>query len=106
MMRLKKMKDIDLATILRLMRNKYVISSLAFIFWVSIFDENNLIERYQLNRELKQLEKDQAYYLDKIEKDAARLEELQTNDENLEKFAREQYLMKKENEDVFVIVKE
>lgn len=79
---------------------------MAFLVWVTLFDENNLIERLQLTNELKQLEKDKEYYLDKIEKDAARLKELQTNDKNLEKFAREQYLMKRENEDVFVIVRE
>ena len=103
---LEELKKIDAATLLRLLRNKFVIATIAFIVWVSLFDENNLIERYQLTRELRQLEKDKVYYLEKIEKDAVRLDELQTNDDNLEKFAREQYLMKKDNEDVFVIVRE
>lgn len=105
-MRLKELIKVDASTLLKLLRNKFVIASIAFVVWVLLFDENNLIERYQLTRELRQLEKDKVYYLEKIEKDAVRLDELQTNDENLEKFAREQYLMKKDNEDVFVIVKE
>lgn len=88
------------------LKNKFVITAIAFVVWVSLIDENNLIERVQLAKELKQIEKDKEYYLEKIEKDAARLKELQTNDDNLEKFAREQYLMQREDEDVFVIVEE
>lgn len=53
---------------------------------------------------MRQLEKDKAYYEKKIIEDSQRLKELKTNKENLEKFAREQYLMKRDNEDVFVIV--
>jgi cell division protein FtsB len=90
---------------LRLLKNKYFSTALVFLLWVGLFDENNLIERYKLIKELHQLEKDKIYYQQKIEIDAARLNELQTNNENLEKFAREQYLMHRENEDVFVIVR-
>lgn len=100
------LKQLSISKILPYVKNKFFISAIAFLVWVTLFDENNLIERLQLTNELTQYEKDKEYYLDKIEKDAARLKELQTNDENLEKFAREQYLMKRENEDVFVIVRE
>ncbi len=92
--------------ILKILRSKYFIAAMVFLVWVSLFDENNLIERYQLIKELKQTEKDKKYYQHRIEEDAARLKELKTNDGNLEKFAREQYLMRKDNEDVFIIVKE
>lgn len=92
--------------ILKILRSKYFIAAMIFLVWVSLFDENNLIERYQLIKELKQTEKDKKYYRHRIEEDAARLRELKTNDDNLEKFAREQYLMRKDNEDVFIIVKE
>ncbi|MBN2485063.1 MAG: septum formation inhibitor [Bacteroidales bacterium] len=90
----------------RLVRNKYISASLIFVVWVGLFDENNLIERFKLIRQLRRLENDKEYYLKQIEKDAARLKELQTNNENLEKFAREQYLMHRKNEEVFVIVRE
>ncbi len=92
--------------IIKIARNKYFIAMLVFAFWVTLFDENNLIERYKLIQELNQIEKEKKYYEKRIEEDAARLKELQTNDENLEKFAREQYLMRKDNEDVFFIVRE
>jgi cell division protein DivIC len=91
---------------LKIIRNKYFIAAMIFLVWVSLFDENNLIERYQLIKELRQTEKDKDYYQHRIKEDAARLKELKTNDENLEKFAREQYLMRKDNEDVFIVVKE
>ena len=49
------------------------------------------------------MEKDKIYYYEKIKIDSRKLEELRTDRENLEKFAREQYLMKRENEDIFIV---
>jgi cell division protein FtsB len=72
--------------------------------WILLFDSNNLLDRVKDLRHLNQLEKDKEYYLEKIEIDAQKLKELRTDNENLEKFAREQYLMKKDNEDIFVII--
>ena len=59
-----------------------------------------------MSSEINQLEEDREYYLEQIQKDSARLSELTTNKENLEKYAREQFLMKKPNEDVFVVIEE
>ena len=59
-----------------------------------------------MGSEIRQLEDDREYYMEQIQKDSARLSELTTNKENLEKYAREQFLMKKSNEDVFVVVEE
>jgi cell division protein DivIC len=83
-----------------------VLTSLAFLLWLLLFDQNNLAERRKSNHEYNQLIEEKAYYLQKIEEDRKRINELKTNTENLEKFAREQYLMKKDNEDIFVIVEE
>jgi len=87
-------------------RNKYLVTILLFALWVSFFDRNNLVDRYRLVREVHQLEQDKDYYIERIREDSSRLNELRTSPENLEKFAREQYLMKKDNEDIFVIVEE
>jgi cell division protein DivIC len=87
-------------------KNKYFLATLFFIVWVGFIDQNNLFERFQNMRELKKLSGDKEYYQNKIAEDSERLKELKTNKENLEKFAREQYLMKKDNEDVFIIVDE
>ena len=88
------------------LKNKYLIAFALFALWVLFFDQNNLIERYQMFREKKQLENDREYYVKEKEEAANRLRELKTNNDNLEKFAREQYLMKKGDEDVFIIVEE
>ena len=88
------------------LKNKYVIAVVLFVVWVGFFDQNNLVERRRNLKELKQLEKDKVYYQHKIGETTRRLEELKTDRDNLEKFAREQYLMKRANEDVFIIVEE
>ena len=70
------------------------------------FDQNNMVDRMRMSAEIRQLEDDREYYIDQIEKDSARLHELTTDKDNLEKYAREQFLMKKKNEDVFVVIEE
>jgi len=92
--------------LLKFFRNKYFIAILVFFVWVLLFDRNNLIDKFTTLKQLEQLKKEKQYYLEKIEYNKARIEELKTNKENLEKFAREQYLMKKEDEDVFIVVEE
>jgi hypothetical protein len=57
-------------------------------------------------KEVNQLQRDKIYYNERINSDSARLNELLTSPENLEKFAREQYLMKKDKEDIFIIVED
>jgi cell division protein DivIC len=88
------------------LRNKYILALALFIIWVLIFDNNNLIDRYHDLKSLKQLENDKEYYTNRIEEDKRKLNELRTDDENLEKFAREEYHMKKDDEDIFIIVTE
>lgn len=89
-----------------LFRNKYFIAGGIFVLWVAFFDDDNLIERFRYIREAKALENDKEYFQQKIKEDSEMLKELKTNKKNLEKFAREQYLMHRDNEDVFVIVEE
>jgi len=88
---------------LPLLRNKYSLTLILFFVWIVFFDSNNLIERAINLRQIHQLEKDKMFYEEKIKDDRAKLEELESNPANLEKFAREHYLMKKDNEDIFVI---
>jgi len=85
-------------------RNKYILTILIFLLWLILLDSNNLIARYKELRELNKLKKDKEYYLDKIEADRRKLQELKTDNENLEKFAREQYRMKKPDEDLYIIL--
>ena len=92
--------------IMRAIRNKYLIAVMAFLVWLFVFDRNSLVDRIKYARALHEMEEEKAYYLKRIKEDSQRLEELKTDPDNLEKFAREQFFMKKENEDVFVIVEE
>jgi cell division protein DivIC len=69
-----------------------------------MLDANNLVERYGQLTELNKLKKDKEYYTKKIEDDRRKLNELKTDNHNLEKFAREQYRMKKKDEDLFIVV--
>lgn len=97
-----KLKSIWFA-ILPLLKNKYTLSMIIFFGWVIFFDQNNLLQRTKIVNDLHQLEKDKLYYINKIKADSQKLNELKTSEDNLEKFAREQYLMKKDNEDIFII---
>ena len=92
--------------LLTIFKNKYILTLIIFFFWLLFFDRNNLIDRYKELRNLRQFEKDRVYYTERIEIDSQRLKQLKTNNKNLEKFAREQYFMKKPNEDIFVIIEE
>lgn len=102
----KLIKEFNASRLGIALRNKYVLTALVFLLWLLLFDQNNLAERRKSTLEYNQLIKEKDYYQKKIEEDKKRIDELKTNSDNLEKFAREQYLMKKDNEDIFVIVDE
>ncbi|MEI6047314.1 MAG: septum formation initiator family protein [Bacteroidota bacterium] len=85
-------------------RNKYLLTIIIFLVWLSLFDSNNLITRYREMRELHKLKADREYYIKRIATDRQKLRELKTDNHNLEKFAREQYLMKKPDEDLYIIL--
>ena len=88
------------------LRNKYVLTISLFVIWILFFDQNNMVDRMKMSSEIRQLQKDREFYQEQIKTDSARLNELTTNKENLEKYAREQFLMKKPDEDVFVVINE
>lgn len=88
------------------LRTKYGIALTLFILWIGFFDEHSLLQHFQNNNKLAQLSEQESFLRNKITSDKRKIKELQTSQTNLEKFAREEFLMKKENEDVFVIVEE
>ena len=83
--------------------NKYVIVFLAFTVFVTFFDEHNLIQRWKSYQKINQLEEELDFYKEEIKATKLKKNQLQSSKENLEKFAREHYLMHKENEDIFII---
>lgn len=86
------------------MKNKYVLTILVFIVWIVLLDPNNLISRVHEVRTRNRLVREREYYMERIEEDRRKLNALRTSDENLEKYAREQYRMKKPDEELFIIV--
>ena len=86
------------------LRNKYLLTGIIFFIWLLLFDANNLIARYKDMRYLYKLRNDKEYYTNRIESDRQKLHELKTDNHNLEKFAREQYRMKKPDEDLYIIL--
>ena len=85
------------------LRNKYFLTGFVFILWLAFFDKNNLVDLFGEVNKIHSYTKEKIYYEEKIAADREKIKELRTNKENLEKFAREQYLMKKQNEDLFII---
>lgn len=87
----------------KIFTNKYLITGIAFAVWMMFFDRNDVplqIRRiWDLNK-LKQNEKIMALQISNTQKE---LGLLKTNPETLEKYAREKYLMKKDNEDLYII---
>jgi cell division protein FtsB len=88
------------------LRNFYILSLIIFFIWMLALDSNNLIARYQLSAKLNSLENEKEYYQEKIEEVKKDRDELFGDQQSIEKFAREKYLMKKEKEDIYVIVEE
>ena len=84
--------------------NKYIATTLLLFVWICFFDRNDLISEVKLVNKIHHLKAEKKYYEQQTDIAAEQLKELQTNPANLEKFAREKYLMKKDNEDVYVIV--
>lgn len=90
--------------LINLIKNKYFLTIIALVVWLLFFDKNDFFTQNETVQKLNKLKGDQAYYISEIEKNKIDLQELKTNKESLEIFAREKYLMKKDNEDVFVFV--
>jgi cell division protein FtsB len=86
------------------MKNRYVLTVLVFLLWIILMDPNNMISRIREASTRNRLLREKEYYTGRIEEDRRKLNELRTSDENLEKYAREQYRMKRPDEDLFIIV--
>lgn len=85
-------------------KNVYFVIAFAFFVWMIFFDRNNVLTSYNTAAKLNDLLEQKTYYEVEIEKVNKLKGELFSTDEKIEKFAREKYLMKKDNEDIFIIV--
>ena len=89
--------------LVRLFKNKFLIATIFFVVWMLFFDHNNIFLHFQYRNELNDLKKSKEYYKEQISKTRKEVELFKTDPRWMEKVAREQYLMKRDNEDVFVI---
>ena len=88
------------------LRNKYAAVLIGFVVYIVLFDAHDLISQISIKMELRQI-RQEIDYLNQTTADAKiQIEELSSDDEKLEKFAREQYRMKRENEDLYVLIYE
>jgi cell division protein FtsB len=92
--------------IFKVIRNKYLITVVVLVSWLLFFDKNDLFSQYDRHQQVKKLEQEASYFRNEIDQNKNELNELQSNPKLLEKFAREHYLMKKDSEDIFVIVRD
>jgi hypothetical protein len=90
--------------ILAFFLNKYFITTVAFAVWLIFFDSNNVLNRMVYRDKLKDLQQEKQFYLDEIRKDSILTQKLLTDSLAVEKYARERYLMKKDNEDVYIVI--
>jgi cell division protein FtsB len=88
--------------VLSFVTNIFVLILVPFIIWMLFFDENSYLAHKKYNTEIDDLEKTIQFYKSEISKDKALIKGLKDSLE-LEKFAREKYLMKRENEDIYII---
>jgi cell division protein DivIC len=93
-----------LKQIFHVLINKYLLTTVAFVIWMVFFDSNNLLTRNKLQEKLDSLYQARNYYLQEIRKDSMLSVGLMNDTTQLERFARERYLMKKDNEDLFLVI--
>src|ERR1700748_3466237 len=93
-----------LANIPSWLKNKYLLTAAGFTVWVLFFDSRDFItSHFRERQELRKLEQSKSYYQKQIMATRQELDQLRSNPALLEKYAREKYLMKKDNEDLFLV---
>ncbi len=90
----------------KIFKNFFFIVGALFLLFMLFISDSNLFTQVKLTNKLNKLEQEKSFYTEKIEEVKKDREELLSDEALLEKFAREKYLMKKETEDIYVIVEE
>ena len=85
------------------LKNKYFLSASAFIVWILFFDPRDVFTQMEHRRELRELQVSKAWYEKEISKESVEAQQLKSNPATIEKYAREKYLMKRDNEDIFIV---
>jgi len=98
-MTFKKFKE---NKVIKFLSNRYVFILLLFLVWIIFFDENSYLLQSELNKEINKIEKTNKYYKKETSADKKDIENFK-NPDSLEKFAREEYKMKRKDEDIYII---
>jgi len=85
------------------LRSKFFLVFTAFTVWMLFFDERDVFTMRHHRQELRELQQSKKYYTDQINREKTELENLKNNPATLEKYAREKYYMKRDNEDLYLI---
>jgi cell division protein DivIC len=85
------------------LKNKFFLATGVFVVWLLFFDDRDIMSQLKHNRELNKLEESRDYYLEEIRQTSSELNKLKSDPATLEKYAREKYRMKKDDEDLFII---
>src|SRR5918993_4147328 len=83
--------------------NKFLLATIFFAVWMLFFDKNDFFIQMDRKRELKDLEESKTFFQEQIAAERKFSEELKNTPAAIEKFAREQYKMKRDGEDLFLI---
>ncbi len=86
----------------RILSNKYTLILILFVIWMIFFDTNSYFIHKELNDDINALQDTKEFYQKEIDEDKKFIEKMKDSDE-VEKYAREKYYLKKENEDIFII---
>ena len=89
--------------LLKIVKNRFFLATLVFAVWVVFFDQNSLIDWFRVRMRIMRQERQIEYYNREIKSIDEKLQELSSNKDSLEKFAREQYYFHEEDEDLYII---
>jgi cell division protein FtsB len=87
---------------LKILGSRYVLVLIFVSIWLIFLDNYSYFEQQVLNKEIQELEDNKQYYIDEIKKDSISIKQLKNTDQT-EKYAREKYFMKREDEDIYII---
>lgn len=85
------------------LKNKYLLTGVAFLVWIFFFDKNDIPSSINAVKSYKKLQQTELHLNKQIADTRKDLDLLKTNPQTIEKYARENYLMKKDNEDLFIV---
>jgi cell division protein DivIC len=92
-----------LKPILSYLKNKYIITTLAFVVWMAFFDEKDIGLIFSRTSKLKELKASEKHLKTEIQETKKELSLLKTDAGSIEKYARENFYMKKDNEELFIV---